>query len=119
MRIIPDSKYVGKPCSYVGTGCAYEDYYRQSFSESMIPNLKEDGWATLENANKYIRNVLPIKKKVYYKRDERITLEKFLKTNNTRCIVCVYGHFVYVNGENYWSFFENEKDKVVCVWYIS
>lgn len=118
MRITPSSKYNGLPCSYVGTGCAYEDIYKKPFTEPMLDNLKGDGWSTLENTNKYVRCLLPIKKKVYYKRNERFTLREFLETNNTKCLVCVYGHFIYVNGKDYWSFFDNEDDKVVCIWYV-
>lgn len=124
MRFKPNNTYDGMPCSYVGTGCAYEDIYNKPFLEPLPPNLKEDGWSTLENTNKYIRNIFSgstkakIRKKVYYKRSERITLREFLEANTEKCLVCVYGHFIYVNGKDYWSFFDNEDDKVVCVWYI-
>lgn len=118
MRITPSSKYNGLPCSYVATGCAYEDIFGKEFTEPMFDNLKEDGWSTLDNTNKYIRSILPIKKKVYYKRTERMTLRGFLSTNDKRCLVCVYGHFIYVNKKDYWSFFNNKDDMVVCVWYL-
>lgn len=118
MRIKPNSEYYGLPCSYVGLGCAYEDIYEKPFNEPMLDNLKRDGWSTLDNTNKYVRKLFPVKKKVYYKRNERITLREFLTTNNVKCLVCVYGHFIYVNNKDYWSFFDNEKDKVVCVWYL-
>lgn len=118
MRITPDIKYNGLPCSYVGTGCAYEDVFKKSFTEPMLDNLKDDGWSTLDNTNRYVRSLLPIKKKVYYKRSERFMLREFLDTNKSKCLVCVYGHFIYVNGNDYWSFFNNDNDKVVCVWYI-
>ena len=118
MRITPINKYRGLPCSYVGIGCAYEDFYNKPFTISMFENLKDDGWATLENTNKYVRSLLPIKKKVYFKRNERIKLKEFLSENTEKCLVCVYGHFIYVNGKDYWSFFENENDKIVCIWYI-
>lgn len=45
-------------------------------------------------------------------------LLQFLSENTNRAAVCVLGHFIYVNGEDYWSFFNNENDPVVCVWYI-
>lgn len=118
MRQAPSPKYLGQPCSYVGVGCAYEDFFNKEFIAPMLTNLADDGWSTLENTNKYIRELLPIKKKIYYKRAERFVLKDFLQTNNSRCLVCVYGHFIYVNGKDYWSFFDNENDKVVCVWYL-
>lgn len=118
MRITPNPKYHGLPCSYVATGCAYEDYYKKPFSEGVPDWIRDNGYMTLEGENKFIRSLLPIRKKVYYKRNERFPLSLFLATNNERCCVCVYGHLIYVNGKDYWSFFENEDDLVVCVWYI-
>lgn len=118
MRIEPNPKYHGLPCSYVATGCAYENYYGKPFLEA-IPNwIRDDGYMTLEGENKFIRQFLPIKRKVYYKRSERFPLSRFLEGNTDKCCVCVYGHLVYVNGKDYWSFFDNENDPVVCVWYI-
>lgn len=118
MRITPAARYQGMPCSYVGTGCAYEDYYGEPFPALPSPELKEDGWLTLEGNNRYIRAYLPVRKKVYYKRSERPRLRDFLAKNNEKCGVCVYGHFIYVNGHDYWSFFDNDDDPVVCVWYL-
>lgn len=118
MRIEPDAKYHGLPCSYVGTGCAYEDIRHECFNPDLPDGLKDDGYLTLENANRFIRQFLDVKKKQYYKRSERFTLREFLEYNNERCCVCVYGHFIYVNGRDYWSFFENENDMVVCIWFV-
>ena len=68
--------------------------------------------------NKFIRSFLKIKKKQYFKRTERVSLKEFLEKNTERCCVCVYGHFIYVDGNDYWSFFDNDNDKIVCIWYI-
>ena len=116
MRITPDSKYNGMPCSYVSTGCAYEDMYRKPFPVDVSEHVKADGWLTLNDMNAYIRAVLPVKKKTYYKRNERMTLREFLLQNEDNCIVCVAGHFIYVDNANYWSFFNNEDDSVICIW---
>lgn len=118
MRRIPRLEYEALPCAYVATGCAYEDIFKKNFEEPMLDELRDDGWSTLDNTNKYIRRLLPVQKKVYYKRSERMTLGAFLADNAKRCIVCVYGHFIYVNEQDYWSFFENEDDEVVCIWYL-
>ena len=118
MRYLPDSQYEGFPCSYVAAGCAYEAVTRKPFPEQMPDGLKEDGWATLENMNRYIRSILSVRKKVYYKRQDRIPLRKFLTENTEKCIVCVHGHFLYADKDDYWSFFENDADPVVCVWYL-
>lgn len=118
MRIEPDAKYHGMPCSYVGTGCAYEDIYKKPFCPPLPDNLRDDGYLSLEDANKFIRSFLSVRKKTYYKRVDRISLREFLSMNEEKCCVCVYGHFIYVDGHDYWSFFENEDDQVVCVWYL-
>lgn len=119
MQFIPSEKYNGLPCSYVGTGCAYEDIYRKPFTEPLPPNLKDDGWSTLENTNKYVRKFFKVKKKEYYKRGERPILNDFLSHNFGKCLVCVYGHFIYVSGNDYWSFFDNSQDEIVCIWYLA
>ena len=118
MRIRPNRKYKGQPCSYVGTGCAYEDIYGSEFTDPVPDGLREDGWATLRKLNAYVREHLPVQKQVYYKRNERFKLRDFLKTNKGRAGVCVYGHFIYVKDDTYWSFFVNDNDDVVCIWYI-
>ena len=118
MRIEPNPKYHGMPCSYVGTGCAYEDIWKEPFCPPLPEGLRNDGYLTLDGANKFLRAHLKVRKKVYFRRNERIPLREFLENNTEQCCVCVYGHFVYVNGRDYWSFFENEDDPVVCVWYL-
>ena len=55
---------------------------------------------------------------LYRVRDEMERDPQFLENNKDKCCVCVYGHFIYVDGQDYYSFFENEQDPVVCVWYI-
>lgn len=117
-RIKPKDKYHGKPCSYVGTGCAYEDIFKKDFTAPLPEGLEEDGYLSLDNENKYIRSLLPIKRRTYYKRTERYPLKDFLQNNEEKACVCVYGHFIYVNGHNYYSFFDNLDDPVICIWYI-
>lgn len=118
MRIKPKEKYRGWPCCYVGTGCAFEDIYNDKFRAKLPPGLKKDGWATMDILNRYVRDNLPVKKKVYFKRSERFKLREFLETNTERAGVCVLGHFIYVNGKDYWSFFSNLNDDVVAIWYL-
>ncbi len=118
MRIEPNAKYQGLPCSFVGVGCAYEDIKHMCFCTAMPEGIKEDGYLTLDSANRFIRQFLSVKKKVYYKRDIRIPLKEFLNQNTEKCCICVLGHFIYVSGSDYWSFFDNEDDPVVCVWYL-
>lgn len=120
MRIIPDEKYDGIPCSQVAVGCAYEKTFDKKLSHTVTVKLRDsEGYATLDAVNKTIRSLISVKKKVYFKRTERFALKDFLKDNKEKCIVCVFGHYVFVDEEDYYSFFENEDDMVVCVWYIN
>lgn len=118
MRNTPAAKYLDKPCSYVGVGCAYEDLTGKDFDLPLPDGLRDDGWLTLDNLNRFVRSVLPIRKKQYFRRKERLLLEDFIGAGTGPCVICVYGHFIYAKGGDYWSFFDNDMDPVVCVWYI-
>lgn len=118
MRYIPGSKYLGLPCSYVATGCAFEDYFGKPFNEDLPNGLKDSGWLSLADGNRFVRKYLPVKKKLYFKRKERFPLSEFLKTNKDNAVVCVYGHLIYVKGSDYISFFDNDDDPVVCIWLL-
>ena len=118
MRIEPARKYKGMPCVYVGTGCAYEEMNGERFRAALPEGLEETGYATMDILNGYIRKHLPVAKKVYYKRSERFKLRDFLKTNDKRAVVCVYGHLIYAKNGDYWSFFKNMNDDVVCIWFL-
>lgn len=119
MRKDPSEKYRGMPCSYVGVGCAYEDIIHECFNLGLPEGTKNDGYLTLEGANRFIRRFLKVRKKQYFRRKERYTLGSFLVDNTTKCCVCVRGHFLYVDGHDYWSYYDNEDDPVVCVWYLT
>ena len=78
------------------------------------PQLRADGYATLAAANKFIRANLPVKRRKDYKRGERPTLRDL--NYDGKAIVCVLGHYIYLDGDDYYSFFDNDNDDVVAVW---
>ena len=119
MRLNPAPKYHDFPCSYVGTGSAYEDIHHTSFFGVLPDGLKENGYLPLKELNTYIRKYLPVKKKLYFNKKSRISLTNFLKEHKESMIICLLGHCIYANGGDYMSFFNNEDDKVVCVWYLN
>ena len=110
IRREPDHALRGYACSIVAVSCALKRIPQD------LPRLRNDGWASLEVANKFIRAHLPVKKKVYFKRGQRPRLRDF-HVHGT-AIVCVYGHLIYVDHEEYYSFFDNLNDEVVCVWLL-
>ena len=120
MRITPDSKYIDMPCAHVAIGTAYERrFFRKPLPwQALMSISRADGYCTLRDADSAIRRLLPVRKKVYFKRNERMPLSKFLSANEAHCIVCVLGHYVYAEGGTYYSFFDNDDDPVVCAWYI-
>lgn len=121
VRIIPKYEYENLPCSKVAVGCALEDNNSDNIKEQVLNEdygLKEDGYLSLDNMNRYIRKYLDIQKKVYYKKGERPVLASFLESNDKKAVICLLGHYVYVNKNIYYSFFENKEDDIVCVWYL-
>ena len=109
-RKTPGSEYRGLPCSMVAVGCALGG------TAQNVPQLKDDGYATLASMNRYIRANMPVKKQIKYKRGERPKL-KDLHLDG-RAIVCVLGHYLYLDHEDYWSYFKNSQDDVVSVWVL-
>ena len=116
-RITPKDFYLDLPCSVVSIGCASEtlhgscDYGKiKEFSEMASAN---NNYATLRSVNEQVRRFFQVKKYTYYKRAERKTLKEF---RGITAIVCCYGHFVFLNSNEYYSYYDNANDKVVAVW---
>lgn len=114
IQITPSPDLSGYPCSIVAVACALKGEKPKGLEE-YLTSLREDGYATLDKANKFIRANLPVKKAIYYKRYER---PRLCDLNYDRALVCVYGHLVYLEEDKYYSFFDNENDEVVKVWIL-
>ena len=116
-RIIPNDIYLEKPCSMVAVGTARGETDRRKLKTP--EGLKADGYLSLNNMTKYIKENLGKAKKVVYKRGERPLLREWVHSNiGKKAIVCCLGHFVYVDGKDYYSYFPNGGDEVVCVWIL-
>ncbi len=111
VRIAPENSISGLPCSIAAVSCAL------GYVPEKLPSLRNDGWATLNAANKFIRAHLRVKKRVNYKRGERPLL-KDLHVGG-KAIVCVYGHFLFLDHETYYSSYNNQCDEVVAVWLLN
>ena len=109
-RIKPSEALRGVPCSLVAVSCA--------LGVDIPPTgMKLKGThGTLADMNRYVRMHLPVIRQIKYRRGERPKL-KDLHIKG-KAIVCVYGHFLYLENETYWSFFKNSDDDVVCVWIL-
>lgn len=114
IRNEPQSALHGYPCSVVAVASALGRL--PDGTPEYLQKLKADGYATLQIANRFIRDNLPVKKRTDYKRGQRPKL-KDLHLDG-QALVCVYGHMIYLDHESYWSFFANEEDDVVTVWLL-
>ena len=117
-RIVPDRIYRGLPCSVVAVGCALgigsSDALRALYSDSM----HRDGYLSLNGMNALVRKNMKVIRRTNYRRGERPCLRDFCHGFDGKAIVCVSGHFVYVDNGNYHSFFRNGDDDVIAVWEI-
>lgn len=120
-RIEPDPLlYSGLPCSFVAVNCARQmNNENPAFCVTEMPEglRKSDGYLTLNGLNKYSRAHLNVAKRKDYRRGERPKLRDLHLDG--KAVVVVYGHCIYVDGETYYSYFENEDDEVVAVWQLT
>lgn len=118
MQITPSNRLNNMPCSMVVLYVAYALNYYKSVDIANIVRTRPDGYLALSKMNMYINLLFHVKKAQQYGSSKRFTLKEFLKTNDKNCIICVLGHYIYVEGKNYYSFFNNDNDKVVKIWYV-
>lgn len=110
-QILPEDYLSGFPCTIVSISTA--------LGKLTIPediSFRNDGYLTLCKMNKFIRTYLPVRKRVDHRRGQRPKLKDMIFDG--KAIVCVYGHCIYVDGENYYSFFDNSEDEIVAIWYL-
>ena len=109
----PDPVFYNTPCSIVAVGTA-----AGKVPAARPEGLKPNGYLPLIAMNRYVRALLPVEKSVSFRRGERPSLKDFLETNTRRCVICVLGHYLYADGNTYWSFLKNARDPVIQVWYL-
>lgn len=121
-QIIPAEVYQGLPCSAVAVGCAlgYDSRVKIATGGCISPDLHSDGYLSLKGMNALIRANMGVKKRVNYKKGERPELREWAHAEGKgkRAVVCLLGHFIYFDGRDYYSFFWNNEDDVVAVWYL-
>ncbi|MBQ6129722.1 MAG: hypothetical protein IJI51_08690 [Lachnospiraceae bacterium] len=112
-RIDPQNSLKELPCSVCAVASALDGVLPED-TDFYISKLKDNGYASLTLANAYICNHLKVKRRDSFKRGLRPKLKNL--HFGGRAIVCVYGHYIYLDHEDYWSFYNNEDDEVVAVW---
>lgn len=118
IRKEPDKKYRGQPCSVTCVGTAYDHIHTWPFMIVKPEGIRCDGYLSLKYMNQFTREFLPVAKRVDFKKNERPQLKDFLSTNDACCCICVLGHYLYADAQTYWSFFDNDNDEVIAVWYL-
>ena len=118
IRENPNSFYRESPCSVVAVGTALNMQGKNLKISDIPANLKKDGYLTLNDMNRFVRSHLSVKKRENFKRGERKILRDFLEDNENNAIICVLGHYIYAEGKVYYSFFDNDYDEVVTVWWL-
>lgn len=122
-QVLPPENLIHLPCSLCSLHTAF------LFNSSKRPfvltdeiQLYQNGYMTLKGMNRMVRDHLAVKKYVQYPRGSRPTLLTFNADKNAhfsnRAIICVYGHYLYWEPGYYYSFFSNEYDEVVAIWFL-
>lgn len=118
-RIVPSDIYRGLPCSVVAVGCALKIASRDALRALTSPLLHGDGYLSLDGMNRLVRANMAVKRRRNFRRGERPCLRDFCHGFDGKAVVCVSGHFVYVENGNYYSFFKNGNDEVIAVWEVA
>lgn len=126
-RIIPYKVYDGIPCSVVAVGCAMgitdttgvNRLLESALNGLFGAKLHDDGYLPLDGLNGLIRANMPVRRREIFRKGERPSLNKFVQEHlGQPAVICVLGHYLYFDGANYYSFFDNDTDAVVSVWYL-
>ena len=127
-RITPNYVYAEMPCSVVAVGTAMgtadmgdvAGLFKEVMDGANGPKIHGDGYLSLDGLNGLIRAHLSVKKRENFKRGQRPALRDFAHSHlGQRAVICVFGHYLYFDGRDYYSFLWNGGDPVVAVWYLS
>lgn len=101
------------PCSILALGLAIAQA-KLKVDEIGI-KVDKSGYCQLRNIDEAIKIHFKVEQYRYYRDNARKKLGEFIEFPG-QYIVCVKGHYIYVDGENYYSFFDNSEDMVVAYW---
>ena len=107
LRKSPPAVCDGIPCILAAIGTVKPLSQIEIIPDSINPT----GYTRLDAANRLIRKNLSVKKSIEYRRGNRPKLKELHLDG--QAIVCVLGHYLYLDRETYHSFFDNENDEVI------
>lgn len=123
-RGIADTFLSMQPCSVVAINCALRDknYLKDNCFDELVDDVKcyNNGYLKLADMNRALKWLMRVQEYRYFKKTERIKLEQlaFLVNPSGKAIICVKGHFIYANKDTYYSYFDNDNDEIVAIWYL-
>ena len=116
IRKEPPKSYESEPCSIVALLC-YNGLYDKTLYE-YAEQFVSEGYMSLADMTKVIKEFfIQFKVYKYFKKNIRPFLRQ-LDFKDKEAIACVEGHYIYIKNNVYYSFFDNNNDKVVAVWYL-
>lgn len=113
-------------CSTLCLSMAIKRVIAEKGKEIPTPTLEDikngisfyvEGYRKLSDMNKTVKWYFPNAKYHYFKKNERVNLDK-IGNNLNKAIICVKGHYIYVEEDKYYSFFDNLEDEVVAIWVL-
>ncbi len=108
-----------QPCSYIALVCATKDMV-VPFLSVHLPKVDRKGYCKLADMTPSIKAHFPNVRYIYVRPAWRSTLSNFIEGHKgTKAIICVQGHFIYFDGTDYYSYFDNDQDTVIAIWMLN
>lgn len=102
------------PCSILALGLALMKVGRFPKNDLGV-KVDDRGYCQLRNMDMAIRNHFSVVHYQYIRPEKRKKLGEYI-TFPGLYIVCVKGHYIFIQDKDYYSFFNNLDDEVVAYW---
>ena len=108
------------PCSSVVLYVASKEF-GVDYNEIRYPKTTKQGYCSLVDMTKALSDIF-LFDYIYYTKDERFYLKDIESLSKRygmkKAIICVRGHYIYVDDDTYYSFFPNLGDEVIAIWFL-
>lgn len=107
------------PSAITAIGCAVGSIEAVTKKADEL-GISYDGYISQTIANDLIRSLIKVKKRIRFKKSERVTFAELVQNHPTmEAIVHVSGNYLYLIDERYYSFYGNDDDLVKTIWIIT
>ncbi len=111
----PEEELKSIPCSVLAVGLRLKALKKKP--TDMNINYDGDGYCKLKDMDTALRINCKVSRYHYIKKGYRKKLKEYTLFPG-KYVVCVLGHYIYVEQDNYYSFFDNSEDIVIAWWRI-